>query len=338
MILVTGGTGLVGSHLLYRLTQTHTGIKAIYRSEKKIDLVKRVFSYYSKHPEELLDKIEWISADITDVPSLENAINNVTHVYHCAAFVSFEPDKYHLLRKVNIEGTANVVNVCLAKKVSKLCYVSSVAALGDAKENYEINEDSYWNPEAEHSVYSITKYGAEMEVWRGIQEGLPAVIVNPGVIIGPGIWRHGSGSLFTKVHKGLRFYTQGSIGLIDVNDVINSMVYLMENPYHNERYLLVSENWTYQKFFTTLANRLSKKPAEKELKPWVLQLLWRIDWVWHKLTGKRRRLPKSIAKTLTRTVKYNPSKIKSVLQQPFQPIEKSIEKTGAFFLKDFGSK
>lgn len=336
MILVTGGTGLVGSHLLFKLTQKHNKIRAIYRSEKKIETVKKIFSYYTNTPETNLKKIEWIKADITNIPSLEHAISNqVTKVYHCAAFVSFEPDKYYTLRKVNIEGTANIVNICLEKKVAKLCYVSSVAALGDSIDNSLIDETSDWNPEVENSVYSITKYGAEMEVWRGIQEGLDAVIVNPVVIVGPGIWRYGSGSLITKVHKGLNYYTKGSIGLVSIDDVVNCLTRLMDGNFKNERYVLVAENWNYKKFFNTVAKKLGKKPIEKELNPWVLQILWRIDWLRHKLTGKRRRLPKSIAKTITKSVVYDNSKIVNDLNYSFNPIEESIEETCKHFLKDF---
>lgn len=336
MILVTGGTGLVGSHLLFKLTQKHSKIKAIYRTEEKLKLVKKIFSYYTNTPEDNLEKIEWIKADIIDIPSLEIAFNNVNQVYHCAAFVSFEPDKYYTLRKINIEGTANVVNVCLEKKVSKLCYVSSVAALGESIDNSLIDETTDWNPEAENSVYSITKYGAEMEVWRGIQEGLNTVILNPTVIIGPGIWRYGSGSLITKVHKGLNYYTKGSIGLVYIDDVVNCMIKLMEENFNNERYILVSENWSYQKFFNTIADKLDKKPIEKELHPWILKILWRVDWLKHKLTGKRRKLPKSIAHTITKSVVYDNSKIVNTLKFTFTPMEESIEETCRLFLKDFG--
>jgi nucleoside-diphosphate-sugar epimerase len=336
MILVTGGTGLVGSHLLYELAQKKDKIKAIYRSKKKIELVRKIFSYYTNTPELYLNKIEWIEADITDIPSLDKAFKNVTHVYHCAAFVSFEPDKYYTLRKINIEGTANVVNICLAKKVVKLCYVSSVAALGESINNLPVNENTDWNSETENSVYSITKYGAEMEIWRGMQEGLDAVIVNPTLIIGPGIWRYGSGTLITKVNKGLNHYTDGSTGLIGVIDVVSCMIELMEGDFKNERYILVSENWSYKKLFNTIAEKLDKNPIEKELKPFFLQILWRIDWLTHKLTGKRRRLPKSMANTIISHTAYDNSKIINALNYTFTPMEKCIKKTCKYFLEDFG--
>ena len=198
MILVTGGTGLVGSHLLYELTLKNEFVRAIYRNEKKLSVVKKIFSYYTKTPDLLFNKIQWIQADLLDVTLLIEAFKDVRWVYHCAAFVSLEPNKYLKLRKTNIEGTANIVNLCLSNGIEKLCYVSSVAALGKPLNNLEIDENSLWNPEAPNSLYGITKYGAEMEVWRGTQEGLNAVIVNPGVILGPGIWNDGSGQIFKR--------------------------------------------------------------------------------------------------------------------------------------------
>ena len=177
MILVTGGTGLVGAHLLYRLVSDNKKVKAIYRNERKIANTKRVFSSYTEDYNTLFNAIEWIQADLLDVPALSEAFIGVTKVYHSAAFVSFEPDKYQLLRKTNIEGTANIVNLCISNNIEKLCYVSSIATLSSTINTEFISEETEWNPEDDNSVYAITKYGAEMEVWRGTQEGLDAVMV-----------------------------------------------------------------------------------------------------------------------------------------------------------------
>ena len=224
MILVTGGTGLVGSHLLYKLLKTNNKIRAIYRREHKLALVKKVFSYYSADDESLFEQIEWVEADITDIPALQRAFQDIDYVYHCAAFVSFEPDKYHVLRKINIEGTANVVNFCLSHQVKKLCYVSSIAAIGHQQNPQQlITEDTNWNQDADNSVYAITKYGAEIEVWRGSQEGIDAVIINPGIIIGPGFWNSGgSSSLIKKIYKGMPYYTHGVTAYVDVDDVVRA--------------------------------------------------------------------------------------------------------------------
>ena len=247
MILVTGGTGLVGSHLLYKLATTTKNIRAIYRRAHKLESVKKVFSYYTEDFETLFDSIDWVETDLNDIPTLSEAFNNVTYVYHCAAFVSFEPDKYHQLRKINIQGTANIVNLCVANNVQKLCYVSSIAAIGHNKTNDIISETTEWNPEYDNSVYAITKYGAEIEVWRGTQEGLDAVIVNPGIILGPGYWNAGgSGSLIKQVYKGFSYYTHGVTAYVDVWDVVAIMQKLMQSDINNERFILASDNLSFK--------------------------------------------------------------------------------------------
>ncbi|WP_336068426.1 NAD-dependent epimerase/dehydratase family protein [Mesoflavibacter sp. CH_XMU1404-2] len=332
MILVTGGTGLVGAHLLFHLLNENKQIRAIYRNEKKFENVKRIFSYYSKDADTLFNKIEWVEADLNNIPQLTEAFKDITHVYHCAAFVSFEPDKFDVLKKTNIKGTANVVNFCISNKVEKLCYVSSIAALGSSLKNEVITEETEWNKEIDNSVYAITKYGAELEVWRGTQEGLDAVIVNPGVIIGPGIWRYGSGSLIKMIYNGLKYYTTGSTGYVDVNDVVKAMIQLVKSNHKNERYILVSENLSFKAFFTKTANYLGVKPPQKEAKPWLLNIAWRLDWLKHKLTGKRRVLSKQTAKSALTETNYSNKKIKEAIGFEFLPMDKSIEITSSYFL------
>lgn len=334
MILVTGGTGLVGSHLLYQLTTNNNPVRAIYRNKNKLALTKKIFSYYSENPDILFNKIDWVEADLLDIPLLTEAFKGITHVYHAAAFVSFEPDKYHLLRKTNIEGTANIVNLSIANKIEKLCYVSSVATIGSATSKDTLNELTLWNPEADNSVYSITKYGAEMEVWRGTQEGLDAVIVNPGVIIGPGIWNYGSGNIFKKVYNGLPFYTKGVTGYVGIEDVVLPMMKLMESPIKNERFILVSENWLYKQFIDKIATSLNVKAPSKKASSLLLQMGWRLDWLKHKLTGKRRRLSKQLVHTLNSKSVYDNTKLKTQLNYQFKPLEKSIKEVAGIFLKE----
>lgn len=333
MILVTGGTGLVGAHLLFHLLNENKPIRAIYRNEKKFENVKRIFSYYTKDADTLFNNIEWVEADLNNIPQLTEAFKDITHVYHCAAFVSFEPNKFDVLKKTNIKGTANVVNFCIGNKVEKLCYVSSIAALSSDLNNEIITEDTEWNKEIDNSVYAITKYGAELEVWRGTQEGLDAVIVNPGVIIGPGIWRYGSGSLIKMIYNGLKYYTTGSTGYIDVNDVVKAMIQLVKSDHKNERYILVSENLSFKDFFTKTALYLGVKPPQKEAKPWLLNIAWRLDWLKHKLTGKRRVLSKQTAKSALTETNYSNKKIKDTIGFEFLPIDKSIETTSARYLE-----
>jgi len=334
MVLVTGGTGLIGSHLLYKLVKNNEHVKAIYRTEKKLKIVEKVFSYYTENYKTAFEKIEWIKSDLLDIPSLTDAFKDVDYVYHCAAFVSFEPDKYHLLRQTNIEGTANIVNLCVANNIKKLCYLSSIAAVGEANKDGEISEKSEWNREADHSVYAITKYGAEIEVWRGSQEGLDVVIVNPGVVLGAGIWRHGSGSIFNKVYKVNPYYTSGTIGLVDIGDVVNIMINLVESNIKNERFILIAENWTYKQFLQTIAETLNVKKPYKEAKKWQLQIMWRLDWLFHKLKGRRRRITKQIANALIEKSFKSNEKIMRTLDYKFKPIQKSISEVSQVFLKE----
>ena len=334
MILVTGGTGLLGSHLLYHLVSNNKSVRAIYRKEKKLDIVKKVFSYYTSDNLELFNRIDWVESDLLNIPKLTEAFTNITYVYHCAAFVSFEPDKYQLLRRTNIEGTANIVNLSISNNVKKLCYVSSIAAIGEPDKSNLIDEELHWNPEADNSVYAITKYGAEIEVWRGTQEGLPAVIVNPGVIIGGGIWSHGSGNIIKKVYNKLPFYTNGIVGCIDVTDVVRIMTKLLESDIKNERFILVSENIHYKTLIHSIAENLGVNPPKKEAKPWLLSIAWRLDWIQHKLFGKRRVLVKQMVASLFNQAKYDNNKIKTALNYDFMPIEKSIENVTSQFLKE----
>tara|TARA_R110002049_G_scaffold70608_6_gene182370 strand:- start:4140 stop:5150 length:1011 start_codon:yes stop_codon:yes gene_type:complete len=333
MILVTGSTGLVGAHLLYKLISNNEKVRAIYRNGRKLNNVKNVFSTYTDDYKNLFDSIDWVKANVLEIPSLSEAFKEIDYVYHCAAFVSFEPDKYHLLRRTNIEGTANIVNFCISNSIKKLCYVSSIATLGNELNNKPITEDSVWNPEEDHSVYAITKYGAEMEVWRGTQEGLDAVIVNPGVILGAGIWRYGSGSLFKKAHKGLKYYTAGTIGLVGIEDVVSIMIALLKSDIINERYILVAENWTYKQFLQTLAKNVNSKEPKKMASKKLLNLAWRLDWLKHKITGKRRQLTKQIAQSLSSETDYNSDKIKNALSYSFKDINESITEIGSLYLK-----
>lgn len=336
MILVTGGTGLVGSHLLFQLLKSNMAIRAIYRREKTLKRVKHVFSYFSDDAETLFNKIEWIEADINNIPQLQAAFKGITHVYHCAAFVSFEPDKYRLLRKINIEGTANIVNLCLSHKVEKLCYVSSIATIGHhSNPDKLIDEHTEWNPEDDNNVYAITKYGAELEVWRGTQEGLDAVIVNPGIIIGAGFWNGGSsGNMFKRMHNGMSYYTTGVTGFVDVWDVVNAMQWLMTSTIKNEGFILVAESLSFKTVQTKIAEALEVKPPTKEAKPWILGIAWRLDWLNQKLFGKRRSLSKQAAKSTIRISKYDNTKLKNALDFEFKPINTSIDEVSQLFQKD----
>lgn len=323
MVLVTGGTGLVGAHILLHLIENGEDVRSIYRNLESIQKTRNLFSLYKK--EALFEKIDWIQADIIDVPSLEIAFENVEYVYHCAAMISFDPKDEDLLRKTNIEGTANIVNFCIAKNVKKLCFLSSISALGDLKENETIiTEEAEWNPEKPHSDYAISKYGAEMEIWRGQQEGLETLIVNPGVILGPGFWEQGSGLLFKKVANGLSFYTKGTTGFVAVTDVVRMTAELMKKGYSNDRFTLVAENITFQDLLNTIADSLQVKRPSRHASPFLVTLAYKIDWLLSNVLGQKRKLDRATAKASYRKSQYSNEKIKSTLQTEFLDIHQYI--------------
>jgi dihydroflavonol-4-reductase len=314
MILVTGATGLVGSHLILHLLDQGKSVKAMFRKEEH----KKDVNYKKS---DLFLKINWVQANILEIPSLETVFQEVEHVYHCAGFISFNPKDENKLRKVNIEGTANVVNFCLDFKIKKLCYISSIATLGDLKTNEtQITEESEWNPEMAHSDYAISKYGGEIEVWRGQQEGLNVIVVNPGVILGPIFWTKGSGEIYQKIKNGLPFYTKGSTGFVSVIDVVKITCKLMESTIQGEKFILVSQNKTYQEILFNIADVLNLKRPKYYVNKIVTGFAWRIDWVLSTFFGKNRSISKNMNKSLNATDLYSNKKIVTQIDYKFQDI------------------
>jgi dihydroflavonol-4-reductase len=323
MILVTGGTGLVGFHLLLQLSQEKEAIRAIYRSEKKLQHVKNLFQ--SANQLATFEKIDWIQADILDVPALELAFTDVTLVYHCAALVSFNPKDEDKLYQNNIVGTANVVNISLSKNVKKLAYVSSIAALGNGTEhNLIINEETERNNEAVRSDYSISKFGAEMEVWRGFQEGLDVVIVNPGVIFGNGFPKEGSSLFIQNIKDGQSFYTLGKLGIVAVEDVVKALTTLMKSTISGERYILVAEDVTYKELFDRIAEILKQVQNDKRIKKpkylvkkWQVQIARILEFIFATLFFRKRMLSKSTINSLYNLEIHDTSKIKKAIDFEF---------------------
>ena len=334
MILVTGGTGLVGSHLLYFLLKENDTVRAIHRKSSNINSVKKVFSYYTETSEELFKRIDWVEADIIDVPALTEAFKGITHVYHAAAYISFNPKHYRKLKKANIEGTANVVNLSLLHKVKKLCYVSSIATLGKTDDGTLITEETHWIPEENNNVYSITKYGAEMEVWRGTQEGLDAVIVNPGVIFGSGYWNSGSGVIVKMADKQIPFYTSGGVGMVDVQDVVSIMIQLMKSNIVNQKYILVGENIYHRELLSELAVLLHKKPPRKSIAKWKLVVFSNLDWFFNKIFRTKRKLLRPTVDSLYKTSFYDASKITTDLNFQFTPYRETLRRVAENYSKD----
>jgi nucleoside-diphosphate-sugar epimerase len=311
MILVTGGTGLVGSHLLQVLTQQALPVKAIYRGNTP--------------PALLQDKVQWVQANLLDVVALENAFNNVTQVYHCAATVSFNPKRKQELHQTNIVGTANIVNACINNGVEKLVYVSSVAALGRIREDVAIDETMNWTEETGNSEYGKTKYLAEMEVWRGIAEGLQAVIVNPVIILGSADWNKGSTEIFQSAYKEFPWYTTGTTGFVDVQDVVKAMIALMNSTITAERFILSAATISYKEIFTLIAKAFNKKPPYKKVTPFIAALVWRIEAIKYFFTGKPPLLTRETTKTALTKASFNNTKLLEHLPNfTYTPLETTV--------------
>jgi dihydroflavonol-4-reductase len=301
MILVTGGTGFLGRHLLRKLVDVGEPVRALYRTKIPYQL------------EDIQHKIEWVVGDILDVCTLEDVMEGVDKVYHCAAVVSFHPDTRAEMMKINVEGTANVVNMAMDAGVKKLVYVSSVASLGRARAGAVIAEDNEWQDSKNNSQYAVSKYLGEMEVWRANAEGLATAIVNPSIILGSSFGEDSSGMLLKNAWKEFPFYTDGITGFVYVQDVVDVMIRLMESDIKGQRFILSAENYGYRELFTDMAKHLGKKPPHIAVKPWLAEIVWRVENFKAKLTGKKALLTKETARTAQMKVYYNNSKVQSVL-------------------------
>ena len=334
MVLVTGGTGLVGSHLLYHLLlKNNIQVRAIHTQSSDLNAVKKVFTYYSSNGESLFNKIRWVEADLNTIPALELAFQDITQVYHCAAMISFSSREYQKMRRVNIEGTTNIVNLCISNHIKKLCFVSSIAAIENGNEGELVNESDNWTNTSDKSGYSITKYGAEMEVWRGSQEGIDVIIVNPGVILGSGFWHKGTGTMFRRINNGLKFYTEGITGFVGVKDVVQAMILLMSSDVTNQRFILVSENLSFRKVLSLIAASLNKETPKIKINKFMSELLWRFEFLRSRITLSAPLLTKYTARSSVSNHPYTSEKIENTLGFEFTKISDCINNTAAHFNK-----
>jgi len=331
MILVTGGTGLVGSHLLYYLVNRGDKVRAIYRDKIRIEDVKQIFNYYNPNSLSLFENIEWVEADLSDYFRLEEVLKDIQHVYHAAAMVSFNPHESEKMLKTNTEGTANLMNACLFNKVEKVCYVSSISSLGKNSDNELIDELVEWRVENHRSAYAYSKFRAEMEVWRASNEGVKVVIVNPSVIIGPVDWKRSSGRLFYSVKKGMPFYTSGATGFVDVRDVAKAAVLLMESDSVNERFILNSENLSFLMFYTMMAEAMNKmKPFIKTSKL-LTEIGWRLNLVFCFFARKAPAITSDTARTAQTISLYSAKKFSDRFNYTFIPVKEAVENTAKWF-------
>jgi len=337
MIFVTGGTGLIGSHLLFQLAKKGNQIRALRRRTSNVQLLNKVFGYYSDNPDELLSHITWYEADILDKESLRKAFDGIEHVYHCAALVSFNPKDDEYIVEANILSTRNIVELCLESGVSKLCHLSSVAAIGRRiDDDYAyMNEETLWADSKNVSAYAKSKYLSEQEVWKAIENGMNAVIVNPTIVFGPGEWKRSSSKMFYTIWKGLRFYTAGSNSFVDVRDVCRAMISLMESNIKGERFIITSENLSFREVFNRIADNLNKKRPSVKTTRLMGEIAWRVNRLFSLVTGKPPLLTRDTVGAGLKRVYFSNEKIRKRLNFDFITIEQSVKDTCRLLLKEF---
>jgi len=335
MILVTGGTGLVGTHLLYDLTRSGKKVRVIKRANSNVSNVKKVFSYYTSDADSLLKNIEWMDADLLDVYSLMEVMEGVEQVYHCAAMVSFERKHLNEMTQINVEGTANMVNAALEKGIKKFCHVSSIASLGKAERGELTSEETFWKSSPENSNYSITKYAAEREVWRASEEGLNVVIVNPSLILGGGNWTQSSSNMFTKAFNGIKFYSEGTNGFIDVRDVAALMIRLMESDISSQRFLLNAENASFRHYFDLIHDTFEKSRPSIKAGKFLTGLAWRAESLRAMLIGSPPLITRETSVSANRKSSFSNEKIlKTFPEYKFISLAQSVKDTCALYVKD----
>jgi nucleoside-diphosphate-sugar epimerase len=318
MVLVTGGTGFLGSYILKQLVDKGYTVRAIRRSSSKLPFWIN---------DDILQKVEWVEGDVLDVVALQDAMEGMDTIIHAAATVSFAKKDREQMYQVNVEGTANVVNMALEKNVRRLVHISSVAALGRTADGGNVNEEKKWENSKVNTHYAISKFKAELHVWRGMSEGLEAVILNPSTILGYGDWHTSSCAIFRQVYDGFKWYTSGINGFVDVEDVANATLLLLESSITEQRYIVNGDNWPFKKLQQTIADSFGKKGPVKEATPFLLALAWRMAKLKSFFTGKKPLLTKESAKVAQSQTYFRSEKILEALPDfSFTPLEQTIKK------------
>lgn len=323
MILVTGGTGFLGAYIIKHLVEKGYAVRAIRRHN-------RLPSFIHK---EIFNKVEWMDGDILDIISLQDAMEGVDTVIHAAAIVSFSKRDQKRMYQVNVVGTANVVNMALEKNVKRFVHISSIAAIGRKGDGGHVNEEKKWEESKVNTHYAKSKYKSELEVWRGMGEGLNAVILNPSTILGYGDWNHGSSAIFKNVYKEFKWYTSGLNGFVDVNDVAAATIILMESDISEERFIINGDHWHFRKLMDTMAENFKKKKPAREASPFLLSIAWRIEKAKSFLTGKKPLLTKESAKVaVSKTYFENEKFLRAFPNFSFTPLDETVQKACAAYL------
>jgi dihydroflavonol-4-reductase len=315
MIFVTGGTGFLGSYILQELVTQGKSVKALYRNRR--------MPFYM--PAGLSEKISWVQGDILDVVSLEEAMAGCTQIIHAAGLVSFDPSEKKKLFKVNIEGTANLVNTAIESGINDFLQVSSVGALGRSTAGEIISEEKKWTGNKGLSSYSISKYFGEMEVWRGMGEGLTPLIVNPATQLGYGNWNETSCGLFKTAYKEFPWYTEGRNGFADVRDTARATVALLDSGIRNERFIISGGNRSYLDILRHMAEGFGKKPPSKKAGPFISALAWRMEKIKSGFSGNKPLITRESIAIAGNDSAYDTEKLQRALPDfRFRSLEDSI--------------
>ena len=327
--LITGISGLVGSAIARNFLQKGLIVKALVRENSDLSLIQDIVS-----------RITLFEGDILDILSLENAMEDVDYVVHSAAIVSFSPNDRTKMEKVNIEGTANVVNVCLSRKVKKLCFISSISSLGRPSKmedifnlEVKIDEMQKWTESDSNSHYAKTKYLAEAEVWRGEAEGLKIIVVNPTIVLGEGDWLKSSTKLFKYVFDEKPFYTAGYLNYVDVLDLAEIVEKLTVSEISGERFAVTAGLVSYKEFFERIAIKINKKPPYFLVTPWLMAIVWRFESLKSWLFGSIPLITKETAKTSSLKILYSNNKISNTLNYRFKDLDQTLERVCGYLLK-----
>jgi nucleoside-diphosphate-sugar epimerase len=323
-VLVTGGTGFLGAYILQHLVQKGIPVRAIRRSIKAPFFI----------PEEIIGKIEWVEGNVLDTVLLHDAMQDIHAVIHSAAVVSFNKKDRHQLYRVNVEGTANVVNSAIENGVKRLIHISSIAALGRRKTAEKVSEERKWEEHKNNTHYAISKHKAELEVWRGFAEGLEGVIVNPSTILGFGDWHQSSCAIFKNAYKEFPWYTKGVNGFAGVEDTAEAIVQLLQSSISGKRFIINAENVSFQCLFNLIAENFGKRKPHREASVLMGSIAWRLEALKSFFTGQKALLTRETAKVAhSRTEFDNSALLKALPYFAFTPIEAVIENACKKYLK-----
>ena len=328
MTLITGASGFLGQHLVRHLSAQGLQARALYHSHAPADELKK------------LPGIEWMQCDLLDIFAVEEAMSGITDVYHCAAIVSFDSRTHKQMLHFNPASTANIVNQAIEQGIRKMVYVSSVAALGrTGNAKTEISEETEWENSKYNSAYAVSKYLAEMEVWRGIGEGLNVAIVNPGIILGAGTGHDLSTQLMKIVNYNFPFYSNGITSWVDAADVVKAMSMLMASDIEAERFIISAGNFSYKEVFAHMAAALHKRPPRFAVNALTAGIGWRLSLLLHKVFGIKTIITRETAMSATSRSNYDNSKLLGSLPAfSYTTLQDTIKVMARSFQESYGRK